>query len=116
MLNKFLITCTAGAFAVALSMAPAFAQDAAAPVNDSPPAAAGSPGPAPNENQSPSTGTDKADGPVADEDVFGFDITSGTTNLTETQRMAAKSTCDHKVTAEPQRFSSVVKTFCDQLN
>ncbi len=112
----------AGLVFATVSFAPAFAQDNTAPTA-TPPAvqtapSASTPTPAQSDNgQSPesSSNADKPSGPIADSDVFGFDITMGTANLTAEQRTAAMNTCRDNVTIDPVRYSSAVKTFCDQL-
>jgi hypothetical protein len=61
------------------------------------------------------SGMDPVKSQVKDEDVFGFDITTGGAGLTAEQLTAAKNTCNQKVTAEPLRYSAAVKTFCTQI-
>jgi len=106
----------AGVVFATLSIAPVFAQDAN-PAAPTPPAAA-NPTPAQSDNgqsAESSSSADKPDGPIADQDVFGFDITMGTANLTPEQLTAAQNTCRDNVTIDPVRYSSAVKSFCDQL-
>lgn len=119
-------TLSAGLFLASVMIAPGFAQDAA-PSTPEPsgtgqvdqgglPTAAPAETPSPNgESPVTSSETDKASGMIADTDVFGFDITTGTVNLTPEQRLAAENTCRDSVTAEPGRYSSNVLSFCDTL-
>ncbi len=112
----------AGLIFASFSFAPAFAQDNAAPTA-TPPAvqtapAATTPTPAQTDNgqsAESSSSADKPSGPIADSDVFGFDITMGTANLTAEQKTAAMNTCRDQVTIDPVRYSSAVKTFCEQM-
>jgi len=59
--------------------------------------------------------TERRDQRHGSEDVFGFDITQGGTNLTAEQLTAARNTCNQNVTAEPLKYSAAVKTFCTQI-
>jgi hypothetical protein len=61
------------------------------------------------------SGMDPVKAQIKDEDVFGFDITQGGTNLTAEQLTAARNTCNQNVTAEPLKYSAAVKTFCTQI-
>jgi len=61
------------------------------------------------------SGMDPVKSQIKDEDVFGFDITQGATNLTPEQLTAARNTCNQNVTAEPLKYSAAVKTFCTQI-
>lgn len=61
------------------------------------------------------SGMDPVKAQIKDEDVFGFDITQGATNLTPEQLTAARNTCNQNVTAEPLKYSAAVKTFCTQI-
>jgi len=61
------------------------------------------------------SGMDPVKSQIKDEDVFGFDITQGGTNLTAEQLTAARNTCNQNVTAEPLKYSAAVKTFCTQI-
>ncbi|MCX5479459.1 hypothetical protein OSH08_10615 [Kaistia geumhonensis] len=110
----------------ALAFSPALAQDAQ---SDTPsvqpntgatttPTTPGTPDTAnPSNGVSPesSSEADKPGGAIADQDVFGFDISMGTAKLTAEQMMAAKNTCRDQVTIDPTRYSSTVRSFCDQL-
>lgn len=109
-----------------LAFTPALAQDASSDtpsVNPGTGAATTPTTPGTSNTTDPSNGvspessseTDKPGGAIADTDVFGFDITMGTANLTAEQLMAAKNTCRDQVTIEPTRYSSTVRSFCDQL-
>ncbi len=114
---------SAGLMLASLSFAPAFAQDSntpTAPTNPSAQTAPATPSPTPQQTdngQSPESTSeaDKPSGPVADSEVFGYDISMGTANLTAEQITAAKNTCRDSVTIDPVRYSSAVKAFCDQL-
>lgn len=94
-----------------LAVAPAMAQDAPAapPAATEPAVPGGQPAPV---ISGPSSG---AEDQVKDEDVFGFDITMGTANLTDEQRLAARNTCNEKVMTDATRYSGAVRTFCQQL-
>ncbi|SHE58831.1 hypothetical protein SAMN02745157_0509 [Kaistia soli DSM 19436] len=115
--SKYSKALTAGIVFATLSMTPAFAQDANNPAVQTPPAVS-NPTPAQSDNgqsTESSSEADKPGGPIADTDVFGFDISMGTANLTAEQMTAAKNTCRDNVTIDPVRYSSAVKSFCDQL-
>jgi hypothetical protein len=113
---------SAGLMLASLSFAPAFAQDSTAPTT-TPPAvqtapATPSPTPTQTDNGQSAQSTSEADkpsGPIADTDVFGYDITMGTSKLTAEQITSAKNICRDNVTIDPVRYSSNVKAFCDQL-
>ncbi|MBZ9935054.1 hypothetical protein LB518_02005 [Mesorhizobium sp. BR1-1-16] len=116
-ISKYSKLLTAGAIFATLSIAPAFAQDANNPAVQTPPAVS-TPTPAQSDNGQSAESTSEADkpgGPIADQDVFGFDITMGTANLTPEQLTAAQNTCRDNVTIDPVRYSTAVKSFCDQL-
>ena len=120
LISKYSKIAAAGLVLATFSFAPAFAQDAPTatpPAVQTPPTAA-TPTPAQSDNGQSTESTSEADkpsGPVADSDVFGFDITMGTANLTAEQRTAAMNTCRDNVTIDPVRYSAAVKSFCDQL-
>lgn len=103
-MNSFKHILAASAVAI-LFASPAFAQDA--PSTPTAPAASSNPG-------GTTSGTD-SQVQIKDEDVFGYDITMGATNLTPEQLTAAKNTCNQNVTAEPLRYSAAVKSFCTSI-
>ncbi len=113
---------SAGLLLASVSFVPAFAQDSNTPTT-TPPAvqtAPSTPSPTPQQTdngESPqsSSEADKPSGPIADADVFGYDITMGTANLTAEQITSAKNICRDNVTIDPVRYSSAVKSFCDTL-
>lgn len=71
----------------------------------------------------PSTSAPTLSGPTSGSDtnviddnkVFDFDITNGTMNLTDEQKLAASNECKQTIMTDPTRYSLAVKTFCQQL-
>lgn len=107
-----IVRFAAGAALLLASASPLLAQTAD-PNSPAAPAASDSvPGPAPVTN-GPTKGSDTE--VMDDRSVFNFDISMGSAGLTDEQRLAARNTCNESVMTNPTRYSTNVKTFCQQL-
>lgn len=107
-ISSGILRIACGAALLTFSASPLFAQatDPADPAASAPAASAPT-------LSGPTSGSDT--NVIDDNKVFDFDISSGTMNLTDEQKLAASNECKQTIMTDPTRYSVAVKTFCQQL-